>query len=282
MTDRSLQPLCAECGRPVAGVDGTRAVRCGPCFDGYLRSVDAGFLEHYAEFGARARRVVAETCLRALVLANAGDRKLLGMTVYEQFVGAASDLIALVAALRARAAVPIARTFLDFRPDDEAVRGFFGDVAALSGVELLAAVGLPAPERVQPGLPRATQRDVTRALRDALADLARLSEFRDLGERALVLAAGHFAGAAALADRTAWLAGRELSAGQVASVALDARRGRLDIAALRVDEERLAQVVDAIDVMTRLARNLTYAFVTLHEPAAFRNGFRDTPRVQAG
>jgi hypothetical protein len=40
-----------------------------------------------------------------------------------------------------------------------------------------------------------------------------------------------------------------------------------------VDEERLAQVVDAIDVMTRLARNLTYAFVTLYDDPAFRDGF---------
>ncbi|MFN8558159.1 MAG: hypothetical protein U0531_12740 [Dehalococcoidia bacterium] len=89
-----------------------------------------------------------------------------------------------------------------------------------------------------------------------------------LGERALALAADHFGGAGALAGRTEWLAGRELAPGQVASVALDPRRGRLDIAALRVDEERLAQVVDAIDVMTRLARNLAYAFMSIYDQPA--------------
>jgi hypothetical protein len=283
MTDRAIQPLCAGCGKPVEGAgEGGRAVRCAPCFDGYLRGVDAGFLEHYAEFGARSRQVVAETCLRALVLANVGDRKLLGMAVYEQFVAAASDLIALVAALRARAEMPISRAMLEFQLDADSARRFFADVASLSGAELLAALDLPLPERVRPGLPRTVNRDVTRALRQALADLGRLNEFRDLGERALVQASDHFRGGTVSAERTAWLAGRELSPGQVASVALDLRRGRLDIAALRVDEERLAQVVDGIDVMTRLTRNLIYAFVTLHEPEAFRLGFRDTPRVRAG
>lgn len=283
MAAQALIPLCSVCGAPVAHASGEpQAVRCAPCFDGYLRGMDAGFLEHYAEFGARGRRVVAETCLRAYVLANSADRKLLGMTVYEQFVGAASDLIALTAALRGRSVTPIARTFLEFQLDGGQASRFFADVAALSGVELLAALGLPPPESVRAGLPKKINRDVGRALGEALADLRRLTEFRALGERALVSAAEHFRGSVMLADRTGWLAGRELSPGQIASVALDLRRGRLDIAALRVDEERLAQVVDGVDVMTRLTRNLIYAFVTLHDQPAFLNGFKDPHRVRAG
>ncbi len=280
MPERALVAMCAVCGQPVAGVDGDRAVRCGPCFDAYLRSIDAAFLEHYAEFGVRARQVVAEACLRALVLANAGDRKLLGLQVYEQFVAAASDLIALVTALRARRSAPITRTFLDFRLDEATVRHFFAELAALGGVDWLAALGLPAPETAPAGLPRRVDRDLRRALHEALGDLRRLQGLRDLGERALVLAADHFRAGTVLAGRTDWLAGRELSAVQVASIALDARRGRLDVAALRVDEERLAQVVDAIDVMTRLARNLTYAFVTLYDEPAFRDGFAREPAAQ--
>lgn len=282
MNDRSLQPLCAVCGEPVPGVDGRRAVRCEPCFDAFLRSVDAGFLEHYAEFGVRARQVVAETCLRALVLASPPDRKLLGITVYEQFVASATDLIGLVGAIRGRSRQPIARSFLDFRLDAETASRFFAGTAALSGGEFLAALGLPLPEAVRTALPKKVARDVVQSLRQVVADLPRLREFRDLGERALVLAADHFGAGVALAARTEWAAGRELSAGQVASIALDARRGRLDIAALRIDEERLAQVVDAIDVMTRLARNITYALVTLTEPDTFLNGFADPPRVKAG
>jgi hypothetical protein len=280
MSERALVARCAVCGEAVAGVDGSRAVRCGPCFDAYLRSIDAAFLEHYAEFGVRARQVVAETCLRALVVANAGDRKLLGLQVYEQFVGTASDLIALVTALRARRSAPITRTFLDFRLDEATARRFFAEIATLSGVEWLAALGLPPPEAAPTGLPRRVDRDVRRSLHEALSDLRRLQGLRDLGERALVLAADHFRAGTVLAGRTQWLAGRELDAVQVASIAMDARRGRLDVAALRVDEERLAQVVDAIDVMTRLARNLTYAFVTLYDDPAFRDGFAREPAAR--
>lgn len=278
-----LQPLCAVCGRPVeARAEGGRAVRCGTCFDEYLRSIDARFLEHYAEFGARARQVLAETALRALVLANTGDRKLLGLSIYQQFVAAASDLIALLAALRGRATAPIARTLLEFRLDAEQARCFFADVARLSGAELLATLDLPLPERVPSGLPARTSKEVVRALRQALADLGRLNEFRDLGERALVQASEHFRAGAVPAASTGWLAGRELSAGQVASLALDLSRGRLDIAALRVDEQRLAQVVDGIDVFTRLTRNLIYAFVTLHDSTAVPLGLHDAQRVRVG
>jgi hypothetical protein len=40
--------------------------------------------------------------------------------------------------------------------------------------------------------------------------------------------------------------------------------------------------VDSIDIITRLARNLTYAFVTLHDEPAFRSGFQQPPHVRAG
>ena len=61
----------------------------------------------------------------------------------------------------------------------------------------------------------------------------------------------------------------------MASIALDNARGRLDIAALRIDEERLEQVVNGVDIFTRLARNLIHAFLTLHEPEQFEHGFDD-------
>ena len=137
MTSQALGAHCAACGSPVVGVDSSRGVRCDACFDRYLRSVDAGFLDHYAEFGVRARQVVAETCMRALVLASPPDRKLLGMQIYEQFVGAASDLIALVDALKQRRFRPIARTFLEFRLDRFTAVRFFGGVASTSAIEWL-------------------------------------------------------------------------------------------------------------------------------------------------
>ncbi len=282
MSSNSLQPLCLNCGQPVEGAGRNQAVRCGDCFDGFLRSVDAGFLEHYASFGVRSRQVIAETCLRALVLANPADRKILGLTIYEQFIGASTDLMALVAALRSRVSVPIARAFMDFRLSPEVTARFFADAARLSGVELLATVGLPPPETRHPSLPDKVGKDVTRSLREVLADLHRLNEFRELGERALGLAAAHFRAGVLPAGDTRWLAGRDISPAQVASVAMDARRGRLEVAALRVDEARLEQVIDAIDVMTRLSRNLAYAFATLHDDADFTGGFVAVKRVHAG
>jgi hypothetical protein len=94
MATREIEARCVACGAPLAGHDG-RAVRCAACFETYLRGVDAGFLDNLSRFGIRGRQVVAETCLRALVLANADDRKLLGMQIYQQFVQSASDFIAL-------------------------------------------------------------------------------------------------------------------------------------------------------------------------------------------
>src|SRR5262245_43303556 len=104
-----LEVRCSACGAPVPAEPSGRAVRCTACFETYLRGVDAAFLDNLSRFGIRARQVVAETCLRALVLANVEDRKLLGMAVYEQFVLAASDLIGLHRALRRRREQPISQ-----------------------------------------------------------------------------------------------------------------------------------------------------------------------------
>jgi glutathione S-transferase len=134
---------------------------------------------------------------------------------------------------------------------------------------------LPTAERLPSALNGGAGKEVARALRRATDDLRRLGEFRELGERALVQAAEHFHAGAVPVARTGWLAGREVSAAQVASVALDRGRGRLDIAALRVDEERLAQVVDGIDVFTRLTRDIIYAFTALHTPESFQHAFPD-------
>jgi hypothetical protein len=38
-------------------------------FDGFMRTRDAEFLSSYRELGVASRRIMAETCLRALVMA---------------------------------------------------------------------------------------------------------------------------------------------------------------------------------------------------------------------
>jgi len=276
MATRDLQVHCTTCGAPVPTADGTRAVRCPSCFETYLRGIDAAFLDNLSRFGIRSRQVVAETCLRALVLANADDRKLLGMTVYEQFVQAASDLIALHRALRRRRSQPIAQSFLDFRLDGPAARAFFAELSVEGAAGMLAAVDLPLPGALPAvrGMTGKERRDLEKSLREAARDFEHIIGFQELGERALAIASAHLRGATTLADRTQWLAGRAIAPNQVASVALDAEAGRLDIAALRIDEDRLEQVVDGIDTFTRLARNLIHAFLTLHDLGEFEEGFR--------
>ena len=283
MATREVEPRCAVCNAPVAASPDGRSVRCADCFETYLRGIDAAFLDNLSRFGIRGRQVVAETCLRALVLANADDRKLLGMTVYEQFVQAASDTIALHRALRRRRSEPIAQSFLEFRLDGPTARAFFAELTATGAAGMLAAVDLPSPAALPalPGMDRKDRRELEKALRAAIADFEQLTAFQELGERALSVAADHLRGSTALADRTQWLAGRAIRPSQVASIGLDTDGGRLDIAALRIDEERLEQVVNGIDIFTRLSRNLIHAFLTLHEPGEFRQGF-GPPRPRSG
>jgi len=275
MPAREIEARCVACGAPLSGHD-AGAVRCAACFETYLRGVDAAFLDNHSRFGVRGRQVVAETCLRALVLANADDRKLLGMTIYQQFVQSASDFIALHRALRRRHTRPISESFLDFRLDAAAARAFFAELSVEGGAGMLAAVGLPSPAALPPlpGLSTRERRDVEKALREALVDFGKVTAFQELGERALAVASEHMRGSTALADRTQWLANRAISPNQVASIALDADGCPLDIAALRIDEERLEQVVDGIDIFTRLSRNLIHAFLVLNEPGQFQSGFR--------
>src|SRR3990172_3809690 len=186
MAERRLEAACADCGRPLSfhplQAEEGRPVRCETCFDQYLRDIDHDFLASYAELGVTSRRTVAETCLRALVLEAPPARKVLAMTILEQFLLASADLIGLCAALRERERLPIVRSFLSFRLDGEASGAFFG------------------------GLPEA-------------------------------------AGGGAL--------GGGLRADQVASLVLDERRRQLVVRALPVDERKLAEVVDAIDCLTR-------------------------------
>lgn len=275
MTARELEPRCATCGAVVHNPPDGRAVRCEACFETYLRGIDAAFLDNLSRFGIRGKQVVAETCLRALVLADAADRKLLGMTVYEQFVQAASDLIGLHRALRRRRTQPIAQGYLEFKLDVVAARAFFAELSVEGAAGMLEAVDLPHPA-VLPPVPRMgrkERRELEKALRDAVRDLEELASYQELGERALAVASDHLRGATALTDRTQWLAGRAITPGQVASIALDGEHGRLDIAALRIDEERLEEVVNGIDVITRISRNLIHAFLTLHEPDEFEHAF---------
>jgi hypothetical protein len=268
--------VCDACGRPERGVTAVGETACPVCADRHLRSIDADFLDDYARFGARSRQVVAEACLRALVLSDSSDRKLLAMTIYEQFVAAATDFIGLYHALLNRRNQPIVKGVLGFELDAPAAVSFFNHLSGSGPAELLLALGLPHAEQTA-ALPatydRRERKQIKAALAEAHADLERLGEFRTVGERALVNASRRLGGPRTLTDRAGWLVGKHLSAGQVAALALSQDGRGLEINLLGTDEDTLGAVVDGIDIVTRLSRNIIFAFVSLNGPAAFRDGF---------
>jgi hypothetical protein len=278
--DASPAPArCPACHAPTSGHPETDP-RCPACYERDLRLLDADFLDTYARFGARSRRVVAEACLRALVLSDIADRKLLAITIYEQFTAAATDFIGLYYALLHRRRSPIAQSVLGFKLDEQSAVGFFGALANAGPTDLLETLGLPHPDQV-PGtakrLDARERRQVRTALLEVMSDLQRALGYRDVGEQVLVSAAAGFGSVRALVDRTGWLVERELEADQVAALALDPRHRRLEVAYLNTSEETLGAVVDGIDVMTRLTRNIIFAFVSLHDSHQFRNGFPPGP-----
>ena len=275
MSDHGPTTGCAECGETLseAGVPATTASRCPACFERYLRALDDEFLASYAELGVVSRRVVAETCLRALVLESPPARKVLALAVMEQFLLASADLIALYHALRNRERTPIIQSFLTFRLDAEDARAFFTEVSAASDGDLLAALGLPAPEtldRACPGLDAHQARETATALRELVRDLRATVQRVDSGHLLAELA-GQVRAGPALAAQTWWLAGATLRGDQVASLVLDERRRQLFVRTVPVDEHRLAGVVDAIDTMTRAASNLIYAYLVVRDEEQLRD-----------
>lgn len=269
-SDRALDANCRDCGRPLAASPSEgRAVRCAACFEGYLREIDHEFLASYGALGVAGRRTVAETCLRALVLESPPARKVLAVTIMEQFLACGADLAGLCHALRERDRAPIIRTFLAFRLDDVASRAFFGELREAPDGELLAAFGLPLPEQAAaryPALQTVDSRGLVAVigalLRDLRATGARIDSAGLLGELA-----GQVRGGPALTQRASWLDG-SLRPDQVASLVLDERGRQLVLQAVPVDEDRLAHVVDAIDCMTRASSNLIDAYLTVQEEEA--------------
>jgi hypothetical protein len=274
--ERDLTATCPECGAREAARSGTRDRRCAICFQRQVRGLDADFLDNYARAGARSHIIVAEACLKELVLSDVSDRKLLAATVYERFVAAASDLIALYRAIEQRRREPIMASMLGFRLDDASARRFFDRLIDGGAEEMLHAIDLPHPDqlpRENAMLDRREMRQVRSALAALLVDFERLSGFESVGRLALAGAARQLLGPSGLIDRTEWLTETSLSAGQLASVALDTELRRVEVSILSTDEETLGTVVDGIETLTRLVRNVAFSFVSLHSPEEFENGF---------
>jgi hypothetical protein len=265
VTDGTLDQTCDECGSALVLRDGEHAVRCASCFDGYLREIDNEFLQSYATLGVTARRTVAETCLRGLVLESPPARKILAMAIWEQFFLSSADLIGLTKSLRERNETPIVQSFLAFQLDRESAYAFFAQLSNGGDIELLDSLGLPVPEAVAtrcPSLPTTDARALSIAIDALLRDLRTTAE-RSSSALLLSELSGQIRGGPALTDRPSWLAEGAMRPDQVATLVLDERRRQLVLRAVPVDEHQLGEVVDAIDCMTRASSNMIYAFLTV-------------------
>jgi len=258
---------CSDCGDKMEPHQGD--ARCPICFDRYLYDIEPGFLESYRQFGARSRLILAETCLRGLVLESPAHRKVLAMTIFEQYVGAMSDLAGLVQAFRNRELAPVVRSFLEFRLNAASALSFYEDIAKSSDAELCAALGLPLPAYAAATVPHLDGQD-TRELAIAVHHLMLdLRKATDQGDEA-ALALAQFAGqmdSAIIANDAKWLngLGADVIPDQVAMLVFDQRRRAMYVQGLTADETAMGRVVDGIDTATRAASNLIYAYLQAHD-----------------
>jgi hypothetical protein len=279
MSERAVQPLCRDCGRPVADHDG-HALRCSGCFDDFLRERDFDFLSEYAGIGVSQRRTVAETCFRALVMDNPSHRKQLAMQILDEYAATARDLVRLYHALRERERSSVMRTMLEFEPDRASMAAFFQEIATTPGPELLDRLGLPQPDAVAsrcPSLSTSDAKDLARALNQLAFDLAYAS---NVGETA-ALALAQFAGdksRRALVQQSRWLDAVGLRPHQVASLSVDAKRRTVHVNAVSVDEKKLEGVIAHINAITRAAENMIYGVLSLHQEDARRTDGANSPR----
>jgi hypothetical protein len=207
------------------------------------------------------------------------------MAIWEQFFLSSGDLIGLAQSIRERNERPIVQSFLAFQLDREAAAAFFEQLADGGEIELLEALGLPAPEAVAarcPSLPAKDARTLSVAIESLLRDL-RTTAQRSSSALLLSELSGQIRGGPALTDRPSWLGEGVLRSepvermrpDQVASLVLDERRRQLVLRAIPVDEQQLGEVVDAIDCMTRASSNLIYAYLTVQDEDARTNALAE-------
>jgi hypothetical protein len=259
--------LCSDCGSEIEPHVGE--ARCPACFDNYLYGIDVGFLDSFRSFGARSRLIVAESCLRSLAMESPEHRKVLAMTIFEQYVLAMSDLAGLFTAFSRRHEAPILRTFLEFRLDAPASAGFFEAIRSASQAQLCQLMDVPLPSQVAAACPHLSKDDaysVSVAIHHLDQDLRKVTEHGESGALALAQMAGQIGGAVIASDAR-WLDGAAsgMTPDQVAMLVMDSRRRNLYVQGLTADEDAMAKVVDAIDSATRASSNLIFAYLETHE-----------------
>ncbi len=271
MNSQSLptSDFCSDCGVAVEDHHGAHAggSRCPVCFDRYLTDLDAGFLESYRRFGCRSRLVVAETCLRGLVLDTPEHRKVLAMTIFEQYVLAMTDLAGLLSAFRHREEAPILKSFMDFRLDAATALDFFESIQSVSDTQICADLDLPLPAEVAERCRHLNPEDaysVSVAIDHLVQDLRKSTDKANALALAQVAGQG---GSVVTANDTKWLngAGNDITPDQVAMLVLDSRNRSLAVQGLTADENSMGQVIDAIDTVTRAGSNLIFAYLQTHD-----------------
>ena len=268
MPERSIEALCRDCGRPMSSHGEARPARCESCFEGFLRARDAEFLSSYAELGVTSRRLIAETCLRALVMETPEHRKILAMNIMEQYVAAAGEFVGLYYALKERASRPVMQSVLDFKHDRQSAVAFFREITQISSHELLAGLGLPPPEALAercPSLPEKDVKDLHKAMEQMLYDLSYTGRIGEGATLAIAQMAGQRHVGTALVKQSAWLDSRGLRNDQVAAMAIDDERRTISVTAIAVDEKKLENILTNINAMTRASQNMIYGVLTMYQ-----------------
>ena len=227
--------------------------------------MEAPFLENYAQFGAKAHRTVAEALFRSLALADPDDRKVMGMRIVEEYLGASAELIGLYLALRRHDGRPVVESFLDFRLDASSFADYRRLVAGRDAESLMRELRLPTladVEAARSDVPRRQHKQFTAAVRSVPAGLERVLRVE---QGALLRLADGLTQSKALAHSLAWMPDRTMDANQVALLVLDRQRRRLGTFALTIHEPQLEIFINAIDGITTAARDLIWLYLHMRE-----------------
>ena len=198
--------------------------------------------------------MVAETCLRGLVLAAPDHRKVLAMTIFEQYVLSMNDLAGLFLAFRNREQAPIMKSFLEFRLDAPQ-RARLLRVGAVRGRRRALQRARPADAVRGRGDARTSTRRTPTSVALRVYHLVKdLRKATDQGTRQ------RWRWPSSRARRRRHRQRRELAErrrvegltpDQVAMLVLDSKRRSLYRPGLTAEEGAMAQVIDAIDTVTR-------------------------------
>ena len=258
---------CGECGVEFEAEDGGARV-CAPCFDRSLEAIEAGFLESYAKFGAKGHRTVAEALFRSQALADPDDRKLMGMRIVEEYLGAAQELMALYVALRRRRQQPLIRSFLEFELSAASVGAFRALTIGRTPEELMRDLGLPIFSDVEAARGEIPRRD-WKQFAAATASVAHgIERVQKLDQGVLLELADGLKSSSALAHKLDWLPERRMNPDQVALVVLNSRRRVVLAHALSVHEPQLEVFIDAIDKITAASRDAIWLYLHMRDVIA--------------